>query len=164
LWEGLFDSDFGKDAWTASFFDLPSLGDVRPTWGIATPLRSERGRRAALVEIDALAAIMLGLTADQLALMYRAQFPVLRKYEYAMLFDSNGRKICGYHQSAGVRQGKDDYKTVKAWVEATEDGVEPDVELPELYLPPFVRPDREAEMRASHAEFTQRLTARERGG
>jgi hypothetical protein len=165
LWEGLFEQGFTEDAWTTPFEGVttsethPSdgLGDVRPTWDMSAPLRSDHGRRAALVEIDALAAIMLGLTADQLALMYRAQFPVLRKYEYQMFFDADGRKICGHHQSAGVRQGKDDYKIVKAWVEATEDGREPEVELPELYRPPFVRPDREAEMRAAHAEFTARL-------
>ena len=49
--------------------------------------------RAALVDTDASAALMLGLSADQLCLMYRAQFPVLRKYEYGMFFDAAGRKI-----------------------------------------------------------------------
>lgn len=71
-----------------------------------TPLRRDQDRWQALVEVDALAALKLGLTADQLCAMYRTQFAVLRKYEYKMVFDSAGRKICGYHQSAGFRQSQ----------------------------------------------------------
>ena len=37
---------------------------------------------------------------------YRSQFAVLRKYEYKMAFDAEGRKLCGYHQSAGYRQAQ----------------------------------------------------------
>ena len=74
------------------------------TWSMDTPLRRDHERRQALVELDALAALMLGLTAEQLCAMYRTQFAVLRKYEYKMAFDAEGRKICGYHQSAGYRQ------------------------------------------------------------
>ena len=60
---------------------------------MATPLRRDQDRRQALVELDALAALMLGLTAEQLCAMYRTQFAVLRKYEYKMAFDAEGRKI-----------------------------------------------------------------------
>ena len=58
---------------------------------MATPLRTDYDRRMALVEIDALAALMLGLTADQLCAMYRTQFSVLFKYEYSKFFDAAGR-------------------------------------------------------------------------
>jgi len=131
---------------------------------MSTPLRTDFERRAALVEIDALAALMCGLTADHLALMFRAQFPVLRKYEYSMYFDSRGAKIAKDHQASGVEQQKDDFKLLAAYLEGGDPG-----DLLSRYapFPPdgahadpwFYIPDREAEMRAAYADFEQRLAS-----
>jgi len=116
-----------------------------------TPLRADADRRRALIELDALAALALGLTAEQLCAMYRTQFPVLRKYEYNMVFDANGRKIAKDHQTSGVRQAKGDWELVSAWV------ADPDsVRLPSRYTPPFTRADREREMTIAYNEFARR--------
>lgn len=152
LWEELYEAGFRDDAWTPAFADRPALGAVDPEWTMSTPLRTDYDRRAALVEIDALAALMLGLTAEQLCAIYRAQFAVLRKYEYQMFFDANGRKIAKSHHAAGVKQERGDYELVSQWVE--EPG---SVELPDRYTPPFVRPDREKEMTQAYEEFARRL-------
>ena len=106
LWEDLFDPSWQQEEWTDLSLTRVNLGDVGPKWTMDTPLRRDQDRWQALVEVDALAALKLGLTADQLCAMYRTQFAVLRKYEYKMVFDSAGRKICGYHQSAGFRQSQ----------------------------------------------------------
>ncbi len=107
----------------------------------------------ALVELDALAALMLGLTAEQLCAMYRTQFAVLRKYEYKMAFDAEGRKLCGYHQSAGYRQAQlqeqakagdlpKEWKNLWNLFEQYEE--DPDsVDWLGHYTPPFTRADRE---------------------
>ena len=92
IWTELFDCAWCTDSWTR---DIPSapLGDVTPDWTMATPLRKDDERRQALVEIDALAAVMLGITAEELCAIYRTQFGVLRKYERVMQFDRNGRQV-----------------------------------------------------------------------
>ncbi|WP_322778742.1 Eco57I restriction-modification methylase domain-containing protein [Frankia sp. Cas4] len=160
LWEELHEAGFGEDGWTSPFADRPALGAGERDWTMATPLRFDFDRRAALVEIDALAALMLGLTAEQLCLMYRAQFAVLRKYEYAMYFDAQGRKIAKEHHAMGVKQNKDDYKILDAWVQERGLNCEAPPELADRYRGPFRTPDREAEMRVACAEFAERLELR----
>lgn len=152
LWEELYDPSFANDAWTEPFIDWPPLGVSKREWQWETPLRSEFERRAALVEIDALAAIMLGLTADQLCLMYRGQFAVLRKYEYNMWFDNLGQKIAKDHHAHGVNQRKDDFKLLQSYLNGEDSG-----DLLDRYEEPITPVDREAEMRAAYADFTSRL-------
>jgi hypothetical protein len=139
LWTELFDAAWRSDSWTR---DIPSapLGDVTPTWTMATPLRKDQERRQALVEIDALAAVMLGITAEELCAIYRTQFGVLRKYERVMQFDRNGRQV-----------PKDVLK------EYEKHGARADLGRYEL---PFTGVDREAEMTIAHEEFTRRAVQR----
>ena len=155
LWDELYEDGFAEDSWTEPFKEWPRLGVAAREWTMETPLRSEFERRAALVEIDALAAIMLGLTADQLCLMYRGQFAVLRKYEYNMWFDNQGRKIAKDHQTHGVKQQKDDFKLLQAYLDGEDSG-----HLLDRYEEPITPVDREGEMRAAYAEFSRRLERR----
>ena len=159
LWEELFDPAWQEDEWTDPGLTRVKLGDIGPKWTMDTPLRRDQDRWQALVEIDALAALMLGLTADQLCAMYRTQFAVLRKYEYKMVFDSEGRKICGYHQSAGYRQSQlqDQAKAgdlSKEWSNLWKlyeqyDSDPASADWLGLYTPPFTPADREEGMRES---------------
>jgi hypothetical protein len=95
---------------------------------------------------------MLGLSADQLCLMYRGQFAVLRKYEYNMWFDNQGRKIAKEHHAHGVKQQKDDFKLLQAYLDGEDCG-----DLLDRYEEPITPVDREAEMRAAYADFSRRL-------
>ena len=163
LWNALYEEGFQSDSWTPQFAKLLSpLAIESNEWSLATPLRSDLARRAALVELDALSAIMLGLSADHLALMFRAQFPVLQKYEYAMYFDSHGHKIAKDHQTHGVYQQRDDYKLLRAYLdgEASSDLLaryKPFAANVHNGRPWFYQPDREAEMRSAYADFEKRL-------
>ena len=203
LWKALAPLTDPEDAWTPAFADWPALavgrraraeaphpadpgageepitwdhaGDLGlSTWTMDTPLRSDYERRAALVETDALGAIMLGLTAEQLCLIYRAQFGVLRKYEHTMWFDALGHQIARHHQAYGVHQDKTDYPTLMSYIQDMEKaGLDPCADQPpetwyedgpytdflSRYEAPFTKADREAEMTAAHAEFCRRLAA-----
>jgi hypothetical protein len=150
LWEELFDRAWLDEAWVDALPTQRPLEDINPGWTMATPLRTDLDRRKALVELDALVALMLGLSADQLCAMYRTQFAVLRKYEFNMLFDANGRKIAKDHQTAGVRQKKGDWELVNQWIENPGS-----VDLGQ-YEAPFFKPDREKEMRVAYEEFARR--------
>ncbi|WHX18572.1 class I SAM-dependent DNA methyltransferase [Streptomyces malaysiensis subsp. malaysiensis] len=158
LWEELYDPQWpAYEDWAIPWPRLPespALGSVSENWSCETPLRTERSRRAALVEIDALVSVWLGISADALASMYTARFPVLSNYESAMWFDSNGRRITRDYYAQGVGQEKETYTALLAHFE------DPDVAPPPSgYQAPFYKADREAEMRAAHAHFQARLDA-----
>lgn len=139
LWEELFDPDWRHDSWTREI-PSPPMSEVAPDWTMATPLRRDAERRQALVEIDALAAVMLGITAEELCAIYRTQFGVLRKYERVMQLDANGRQV-----------PKDVLKDVERLGERADLG---------RYELPFTGVDREKEMTIAHEEFIRRAAAR----
>lgn len=145
MWESLYQAVWRQDSWVAHIGvdneSRTALGAVGPKWEFATPLRRAADRRQALVEIDAITAIMLGITTDELVTIYRTQFPVLQKYERAALYDANGRQLPGKLASEYRKKG-----TLKA-EDLTVDGV--------TYVEPFVGVDRERDMELAHKHFSQ---------
>jgi len=79
--------------WRTTRVNRPELGAVAMKWTASTPLRIAEDRRQALVELDALVALMLGVTADQLCIIYRT-IPVLYGYDHKdYAYDVNGRLV-----------------------------------------------------------------------
>ncbi|MFD0228813.1 class I SAM-dependent DNA methyltransferase [Streptomyces hirsutus] len=155
LWTELFDPRWaGYEDWANPNWPGldPLAAGLKPTWEYTTPLRTEHERRAALVELDALVAVWLGITADQLAAIFKSRYPQLYDYESATYFDADGRKIAGDYNTYGHGQTKQDYLDLLAHLK------DPDHTPPPTgYQAPFYKADREAEMRAAHAHFQARL-------
>ncbi|WP_412098600.1 Eco57I restriction-modification methylase domain-containing protein [Mycolicibacterium iranicum] len=144
LWEELYTPVWQQDSWVphigVDYTNREPLGAVDKIWEWATALRRAADRRQALVEIDAIVAIMLGITAEELLTIYRTQFPVLQKYERDALYDANGRQLPGKLASEYRKKG-----VLKA-DDLTVDGV--------TYVEPFVGVDRERDMELAHKHFS----------
>ncbi|MGI5293107.1 class I SAM-dependent DNA methyltransferase [Nonomuraea polychroma] len=153
LWARLFDPAWAShEAWACEWPGLQPLHEVTADWQATTPLRTERARRSALVEIDALVAVWLGMDADALIAAYRGRFPVLQKYEAVTWFDADGHKLAGNARTIGQRQTKETWAQFEAYQEAPESAP-----VPDGYTAPFYKADREAEYRQAHAVFSERL-------
>ena len=157
LWSELYEDVWHDEMWTVSWPNILPLGNVGPTWERSTPLRTEYERRAALVEIDALVAVWLGITEEQLEAIYPARYPVLGDYEDVTWFDANGRKIAGNWNTFGTGQTKEHWEQFQTYLENPDKNPPPDG-----YTPPFYKADRIAEYRQAHAAFTERMNANAR--
>jgi hypothetical protein len=156
LWRACFDSTFIADAWTDDRArpNRPALGDVSREWTASTPLRIASDRRQAQAEIDALVALMLRVTAEELCTIYRTQFAVLYGYDHDQYtYDANGRLVPNAVLKVWRAKG---YRIARE--ERTHTNQSGKTYVYEL---PFSTLDREADMRRAYSEFERRLAARE---
>ena len=131
-------------------------------WTGATPLRTALDRRQALIELDVLVTRALGLSLEDLILMYRVSFTLLRKYEGETYYDRRGR--CVFSTKKG-----ESYLSRKEWegIRGMESGCyekvvkeavfgDEAVERTVVYEAPFGRKDREADYREAWEALERR--------
>jgi hypothetical protein len=158
LWHECFDPAMRSDDWTGGLehHRRRPLGRVGNNWTKDSPLRIAADRRQALIEIDALVALGLGLTADELCTVYRTQFPVLYGYDRkTYLYDANGRLVP--QEVLTLWRTKGDDLGVEERTATNQAG------NTYVYEPPFQFLDREADMHQAYAEFEKRLNAKGSG-
>ena len=169
LWRDSFNSTFVHNEWAKldSRLSQSRFTNLTSTWTWETPLRTDYERRQALVEIDVLTAMALGMTLDQLKTIYRIQFPVLQQYEADTWYDANGRIVFTTNRSLtgvgfdrkewengikGAPAGKKFYRTI---TDDTQPGgpIQRTIE----YLAPFDRCDREKDYETTWEFFENQL-------
>jgi len=143
----------GEDAWAGGipYPNRTNITHAPASWNEGVPLRRASDRRQAQLELDVLAAIGLGVSADELCTIYRTQFPVLLAYDRGQyVFDSNGRMVptpvLSLLRKSGCAGPDEDRTHVHSG-----SGME------YVYEAPFTNLDREEDMRAAYREFERRL-------
>lgn len=117
-------------------------------WTPQVSIRNARDRFHAQNEIDAMVALSLGVTLDELLMIYRTQFPVMRRYDQEDLYDANGRKVPRdvLKLEKKLKDGHQLSESERTWTHP-QSGVEYVVEYP------FAPLDREADLAAAYEKY-----------
>lgn len=166
LWEKEFKNCFTECNWSKPD---PRLCTEKYTsltfeWTWDTPLRTDYERRQALVEIDVLTSMALGMTLDQLKTIYRIQFPVLQSYEADTWYDRNGRIVFTNNRSlTNVGFSRPEWNEIKdaksgTFTRTIMDDTMPGgpVERTIEYVAPFDSCDREQDYETAWAFFEEK--------
>jgi hypothetical protein len=173
LWQDCWQPEFTQTQWSKPSPCLPTTfwSHLTPTWQRNCAIRSDYSRRQALVEIDVLVAIALGLTLEELITIYRVQFPVMQQYERETYYDQTGRIIFTNSKGligVGLPRKGDKKKNIIGWedvqhlttgtVEVTiTDDTQPGGAIQRIitYQAPFDKCDRVTDYRTAWAHFEQ---------
>lgn len=116
LWHSCFSDDFIDMQWAKADPRLgcSKFGDLTDDWEWATPLRTDFERRQALIELDVLVSMALGLTLEQLETVYRLDFSVLQSYENDTWYDRNGRVAFSKKSLGASKPSRQDFERAHA--------------------------------------------------
>ena len=93
LWSDVWSNGFREQTWSINDNRLKQFTTLQRDWTWDTPLRNYYERRQALVEIDVIAAMALGLSLQDLEIIYNIQFPVLQQNENDTWYDAEGKIV-----------------------------------------------------------------------
>ncbi len=177
LWQNNFSAEMTDDDWTRTDnrLSIYPFSNLTSKWDSTFRFRTDFQRRQALVEIDVLVAMELGLTLEELKTIYRIQFPVLRQNENDTWYDANGRIIFTCSKGlTGVGLSRAEWENVKNKKSGTvEQEIEDDtmpggpIKRTIVYEAPFDKCDREQDYEIAWREFEKRgimENAREKNG
>lgn len=93
LWRECWRDEYAAETWSIRDPRLKPFKGLTQAWEWSTPLRNYFERRQALVEIDVIAAMALGLSLEDLEMIYNIQFPVLQQNENDTWYDRQGNIV-----------------------------------------------------------------------
>lgn len=177
LWSEVWRGDFRCQTWSINDNRLHPFSTLTEKWSWDTPLRNYFERRQALVEIDVIAAMALGLSLQDLEMIYTIQFPVLQQNENDTWYDAEGKIVftcskgltgVGLDRKRNAKTGMLGWEDIRGEQidENTYAGTSPththtiDPAKSELYggqqqtfVAPYIRCDRIADYRIAWAHF-----------
>ena len=165
-----------ESCWSEAFNDVePATSDVRAqsiygstvskTWNQDVPFKNDFVRRQALVELDVLSSLALGLTLDELLAMYKIQYPVLQNDEGTTWYDVHGRIVCSRKELGSFRFKYAEFKRQFGDIDSCKEGTYSKtyiddtmpggpVERTVEYVAPFDLCDRVEDYKTAWAFFT----------
>ncbi len=166
LWSKCWIDQYEHDSWSKidSRLDSSHYKKLLPVWKPSHALRTDYERRQALVEIDVLVSMALGLTLEELKTIYRIQFPVLKQNEQDTWYDQSGRVVFTVSKGlTGVGFSRPEWDKIKDMKNGTVDRQIIDDTMPGgprertiVYEAPFDKCDREKDYETAWAEFERR--------
>lgn len=174
LWQSCWRPEYAQEEWSLSDPRLKPFTGLTEEWTWNTPLRNYFERRQALVEIDVLAAMALGLSLKDLELIYTIQFPVLQQNENDTWYDAKGNIVFTCSKGLnGVGCERKEWESIRGNLSedsTTYEGTEAtyvhtiDPKKSEMYggeevtyYTPYTKCDRIADYRRAWAFFENRL-------
>lgn len=159
LWGEVWRDDFKTQTWSIDDDRLHPFSTLQRDWSWETPLRNYFERRQALVEIDVIAAMALGLSLQDLEMIYTIQFPVLQQNENDTWYDRKGNIVFTCSKGlTGVGVDRPVWEQIRNMKEG--ETYEHTIEKSELYrgqhvtyYAPFTRQDRIEDYRVAWAHF-----------
>lgn len=174
FWQSCWRPEYAQEEWSLSDPRLKPFTGLTEEWTWDTPLRNYFERRQALVEIDVLAAMALGLSLKDLELIYTIQFPVLQQNENDTWYDAKGNIVFTCSKGLnGVGCERKEWESIRGNLSEdsmTYEGTEAtyihtiDPKKSEMYggeqvtyYAPYTKCDRIADYRRAWAFFENRL-------
>lgn len=177
LWQEMWGGAYKNETWSLRDPRLKPFNTLHEDWSWDIPLRNYFERRQALVEIDVIAAMALGLSLQDLEMIYTIQFPVLQQNENDTWYDAEGKIVftcskgltgVGLDRKRNAKTGMLGWEDIRGEQidENTYAGISPththtiDPAKSELYggqqqtfVAPYTRCDRIADYRTAWAHF-----------
>ena len=167
LWKENYKTSFISETFVKKDkrLELHPFANLKDEWTKDIGLYSDYERRQALVELDILVAMSLGMTLDQLISIYKIQFPVLQSYEEDTWYDSNGRIVFTNNRSlTGVGLSRAEFEAIKDMKSGIYSNIVSDDTMPEgpkdrviEYCAPFDRCVRELDYKEAWDFFEKRF-------
>ena len=165
LWVRVATGQICEDEWTSrdgrlcNDYEL-SWGELSDKeWNWRTPVRTGFARRQAMLEIDVLTALAIGMSIDELLLIYRVQFSVMQNYDSVDQYDGKGQHVPNtVRKNRGAREVRD---SLEDWSGNDAVTVSWDLDngrttVTKTFYPPFTKVDREADYARAYEVLKQR--------
>ena len=166
LWRKVYDKEFNSDSWAIEDIRLKkdTFEKLNGEWNREFVLRTDFERREALVELDVLVSMALGMTLEQLKTIFRIQFSVLVQNENDTWYDKNGRIVFTSNKGiTGVGIDRNEWENSNGSEEIvkveTDDTTEKgEIEKKITFYAPFTRCSREKDYDLVWRSFENRFS------